>query len=464
MNIILNTDSYKASHYAQYPDGVRNISSYIEARAGGDLDEVCFFGLQAFLQEYLSKPITLRDIDEAEKVLTAHGVPFHKEGWDHIVRKHGGYLPLYIKALPEGSVVPCGTPLVQVETTDPECAWLVSYIETALLRAVWYPTTVASYSREVKKVLKSYLDETSDNADTVIPFMLHDFGARGVSSNESAAVGGGAHLVNFMGTDTVASLPWLREHYGIEMAGFSVPASEHSTMTSWGEENEADAYANMIDKFDGPGAIVSIVSDSYDLYNAIDNIFGGELKEKVLGMKGRLVVRPDSGDPMEVSMASVYKLGNAFGYTTNSKGYRVLNDKVRVLWGDGVNKDDIDKILAGLRKIGWSAENMVFGMGGGLLQAHTRDTARFAQKCNAMQDKDGVWHDVCKKPKTDGTKASKAGRQVVLKDADGNWTAAKLTDENQALDELEIAYYKQGSSDVTIRRQSFDSIRERAAL
>ncbi|MFG1490753.1 nicotinamide phosphoribosyltransferase domain-containing protein, partial [Oceanospirillum sp. HFRX-1_2] len=203
-NFILNTDSYKTSHYLQYPQGAEVVSSYIESR-GGDYAETLFFGLQAYIKETLSQPITAADIDEAEAVLTAHGLPFNRSGWQYILDTYQGYLPIDIQAVAEGSVVPTGNVLVQVKNTDANCAWLTSYIETSLLRAIWYPTTVATVSKACKNIIARYLDETADNSDG-LAFKLHDFGARGASSEESAALGGAAHLINFMGTDTLSGL------------------------------------------------------------------------------------------------------------------------------------------------------------------------------------------------------------------------------------------------------------------
>ena len=270
-NLILNTDSYKFSHYLQYPPETCAISSYVEARGHSDHAEVVFFGLQMFLKEYLSKPVTMADIDEAEAIVTAHGLPFNREGWTHIVKKHGGFLPLLIEALPEGTLVRRGVPVVQVVNTDPACFWLTSYIETALLRAIWYPSTVASNSRKVKQIIQPILEKTCDDPAAVLPFRLHDFGSRGTTSLEQAGIGGAAHLVNFMGTDTVTGVLYARRYYGAEMAGFSIPASEHSTMTSWGQEREAEAYANMIDRVGGKG-LYAVVWESYEISNAVSEI------------------------------------------------------------------------------------------------------------------------------------------------------------------------------------------------
>lgn len=412
-NLILNTDSYKFSHYLQYPPETQAISSYVEARGHSDHAEVLFFGLQMFLKEYLSKPVTLSDIDEAEAIVTAHGLPFNREGWEHIVLRHGGYLPLLIEALPEGTLVRRGVPVAQVVNTDPACFWLTSYIETALLRAIWYPSTVASNSRKVKQIIQPILEKTCDDPAAVLPFRLHDFGARGTTSFEQAGIGGVAHLVNFMGTDTVTGVLYARRYYGADMAGFSIPASEHSTMTSWGQDREAEAYGNMIDQFGSKG-LYAVVSDSYDINNAVSEIWGKQLKDRVQAAGGTLVVRPDSGDPVETPVQVVRQLAYAFGTHLNAKGYKVLDNSVRVIQGDGISPADIGLILGRLEAFGFSAENIAFGMGAGLLQRVNRDTYSFAMKANARQDTKGAWHDVYKRPATMNVKASKAGRQAVV--------------------------------------------------
>jgi len=417
MNLILNADSYKYSHFAQYPPETAAISAYIEARPGGLQDHVLFFGLQMFLKDYLSRAITMADVDEAEELILAHGLPFHRSGWETIVTRHAGMLPLLIEALPEGMVVPTGTPMVQVRNTDPDFFWLPTFLETALLRAVWYPSTVATISHGTRKIISASLQRTCDDPESVLPFRLHDFGARGTTSLEQAGLGGVAHLVSFLGTDTVSALVAARRFYHEPMAGFSIPAAEHSTMTSWGEDRETEAYRNMLTQFAGPGKTVAVVSDSYDLYRAVRKIWGEELKAEVEASGGTLVVRPDSGDATRVPVDTVEMLGEIFGFSLNGKGYKVLNPAVRVIQGDGITPATIRVILGRLEDRGWSAENIAFGMGAGLLQKVNRDTLRFAMKANARQDKDGDWHGINKHPKTDPGKASKRYRQAVVMDS-----------------------------------------------
>ena len=415
-NIMLNTDSYKASHFAQYPEGTEYVSSYIESR-GSDIDgwtQMTFFGLQMFLKEYMAEPFTQADIDEADEVLTAHGEPFNRDGWQYILNTHGGRLPVRIQAIPEGTNLPLGNVLVQIVNTDPNVPWLTSYLETALLRAVWYPTTVATQDLHIKSAIRAALNKTSDeDADVLIGFMLHDFGARGVSSKESAGLGGVAHLVHFMGTDTVESLRYARHFYGETMAGFSIPAAEHSTITVWGgPESEIDAFKRNIEMFGGEGKLYAVVSDSYDIFAACDK--WASLKEVILRKGGRLIVRPDSGHPPTVVVEVLNRLGEGFGYTVNSKGFKVLHDCVRVIQGDGINHESIQEILDNMEANGWSAENIAFGMGGAMLQHVNRDTLNFAMKASAAKVK-GFWRDVYKDPVTQSMKKSKRGRLALIK-------------------------------------------------
>lgn len=453
-NIILKTDSYKTSHYAQYPAGTTEVSSYIEARGGGT--STLFFGLQAWLKTL--RPIDIFDISLAADIYAAHGVPFNKPGWMHILNKHGGNLPLEIQALPEGMHVPISIPLVQVRNTDPTVPWLTSYMETAMLRSVWYPTTVATISDTCKGVIRIYLNLTADDPEGELPFKLHDFGARGASSSETAMLGGMAHLVNFMGTDTVEAIVGARRFYDIPMAGFSIPASEHSTITAWGQEGELDAYRNMLLAYPN-SPLIACVSDSYDIFNACDNIWGGVLKERVqrLGDNGRtLVIRPDSGDPKDTVLRVLDILFHRFGYTTNTKGYKVLPKYVRIIQGDGVNPCSIEEILSAMKAKGYSASNIAFGMGGALLQKCDRDTFKFAMKSNEVVvagTRRAIWKD----PFTDKGKRSKRGRQAVV-----NWSGIHSTLEAETPDEANLltTVWRDGSLLVD---HKFEDIRKRAA-
>jgi nicotinamide phosphoribosyltransferase len=414
-NLLFNTDSYKPSHWLQYPPNTTYTQSYLESR-GGKYGRTVMFGLQPILT-LLEKGITKENVEQAAQFYQLHGEPFNKEGWMYIVEKHGGKLPLKIRAVPEGMVVPTGNVLMTCENTDPNCYWLTSYFETMLMR-VWYPITVATQSWHCKQIIKQFLDETADDTAAEILFKLHDFGSRGVSSRESAAIGGAAHLVNFMGSDTVDGVVFANNHYNCGMAGFSIPAAEHSTITTYGRDKEVDAYRNMLKQFAKPGALVAVVSDSYDIYNAVGNIWGKQLKDEVIASGATVIIRPDSGKPSEVVLKCLQLLDENFGTTYNRKGFKVLN-YVRVIQGDGINEDSIREILQVAKNAGYSASNIAFGMGGALLQQVNRDTQRFAYKCSWAKI-DGKDVEVFKDPVTDPGKTSKKGKlDLVRRTADG---------------------------------------------
>jgi nicotinamide phosphoribosyltransferase len=404
-NLILCGDSYAMSHFNQYPPGMTRLVAYLESR-GGIFPTTTFFGLQAILKQYLMRPITFADIIEAKEFAAGHGEPFNEEGWTRVVTKHDGFAPLKIRAVPEGMTVPNHNVLMTVESTDPELAWMVSYWEALLVR-VWYPTTICTNSRESRKIILKALQETADDPSASIDFALHDFGARGVSSGETAEYGGGAHLVNFKGSDTMEAMLFHREYYHEKMAGYSIPAMQHSTVTAWGKENEVGAYRNMLAKYGKKGGIFAAVSDSFSIFNAIDQLWGTELRDAVIASGATLVVRPDSGNPPEIVVKCLQHLDAKFGSTVNSKGFRVLK-YVKVIQGDGVDHAMIRVICAAVKAAGYSMSNVAFGSGGGLLQAFTRDSLKFAFKASeATVDHARV--PVFKDPITDPGKKSKSG-------------------------------------------------------
>ena len=278
------------------------------------------------------------------------------------------------------------------------------------MQVVWYPTTVASQSYGIRKLINSWAEKTGGAKNN--PFALNDFGLRGVSSVESAELGGMAHLSVFQGSDNLAAIPAIRKYYGYD--GFvlgSVAATEHSETIMWGKENEVETYRHFLQM--NKDGILSIVIDSWDAYHAVDEIFGKELKKEILERNGITVFRPDSGNPPDVARYIANSLAKNFGYTTNDAGYKVLNPKVRIIYGDFIRYGMIDDILSALEEDGFSTDNIIFGMGGALLQGVNRDTFKFALKTSAV-DIDGVWHEVSKSPVGDQTKKSKGGRFSVV--------------------------------------------------
>jgi nicotinamide phosphoribosyltransferase len=463
-SILLNVDSYKLSQFKQDPAGLTNRFSYIESR-GGLWEQTVFFGLQMFLKEYLSKPITQEDIDFAEPLIKAHGLPFNRYGWEYILKEHGGYLPLRIKAAPEGLVIPTKNVLVTVENTDRKCAWLTSYVESSLLRSAWYTTTVATNSYESKRIILDYLIKTGD--PSLIDFKLVDFGIRGASSFETAGIGGLAHLVNFQATDNLTALLYGREYYNIDVAGYSIPASEHSIACSYAaiaskeiilsndSKNELTYIRQML-KFLDEYPMVALVGDAYDIYNFAELM--GSIKEEIIEKtKGGkfIVLRPDSGNPPEVVTRCLQILDKHFESVVNEKGFKVLN-WVRVIQGDGVTQDTIDRILYRAMNAGYSADNITFGQGGKLLQGVDRDTQKFAMKCSSIEVND-VQYDVFKAPITDMGKESKKGRITLYKNKNGFFTDLEgLTDYTEVLETV----FENGK---LVKEYTFEEVRQNAA-
>jgi nicotinamide phosphoribosyltransferase len=417
-NIIWTLDSYKQMHEPMYEDDTEIVYSYMEARKGATYDYTTFFGLQYILKEWLEGVVITKElIDEAEPVLREHfkynGDIWSRAKWDYIVEKHGGKLPVKIQAVKEGKNYPIGTPLITVQNTGGKpTKWITNALET-VLQQVWHPITVCTRSNLIMNIIRDYFNQTVDeNNHWLVDYYLHDFSQRGLSSMEEAGIGCMAHLVNSKGTDSLMAIPYAVNYYNANIDGlaYSVPASEHSIQTSLGKELEFDVTRNLIRKF--PNGILSIVSDSYDIENAV-RVYCTDMKQEIMGRNGKFVVRPDSprfeGDtPQDQVLWIAQQLWNGFGGTVNSKGYKVLDSHVGIIYGDSLTEVDIKNILETLKKNGFSAETCVFGCGSYLVRKLNRDTMRFAFKCSA-QKRNGIWHDIYKSPK-DITKASKKGR------------------------------------------------------
>lgn len=461
-NLILKTDSYKASQYKQYPEKSTKLHSYLESR-GGVYPETVFFGLQYLLKKYLSTPITIDDVEEAKSFFAIHGVDFNYDGWMYIAKDLKGKLPVIIRAVAEGAKVPTSNVLMTIESTDPKAFWVVNWLETLLLK-VWYPTTVATQSYFLRQSIYDALIKTSDDPDAEIDFKLHSFGYRGSSSEETASIGGAAELTSFKGTDTIAGVICANNYYDAGICGFSINASEHSTITSYGKEHEVDAYRNMIKQFGKPGAIFACVSDSYNIYSACENLWGGVLKEELINSGATLVVRPDSGDPVEIVLSCLEILDRKFGSTINSKGFKVLNN-VKIIQGDGVNPTSILSILKKVIDEGYSISNIAFGMGGASLQGSVvntlnRDTQKFAFKASFIEV-DGEARGVIKSPITDNGKRSKAGRLDLIKENEKYSTVVLSPQEEYHNLSVMMTIYKNGE---LLVNDNFETIRERVKL
>jgi len=403
----LLTDSYKLSHYTQYPKDMAWMQSYMESR-GGKYEDIVWFGLQYYLR-FMDSMFHKVDVDQLSfisSLAAQHGVPFNAIGWHRLVSELG-YLPLKIYAVPEGSIQKPHSVLMTIESTDPESAWLVNYMETLLMK-LWYSCTVATKAYHVRKIISKHYHSVGLPFNA---FAYHNFGDRGSTSVEAAMIGGMAHLTQFMGTDNFSSLSVLMSNYGVvENTGFSIPATEHSTVTSWGKEHEHTFIENYIESFKGtPYKMVACVLDSYDLMSAVK--FCCSLKDKVEHEDyPTLVMRPDSGNPLEIIPDMLQTMFQSKLSTTVQNGY-ILFDKYRIIWGDGISPEMIDLILSKVISMGYSPANIAFGSGGDLMQKVNRDTCKFAIKCCAIKLDDGTVREVYKEPKTDLSKTSKKGIQ-----------------------------------------------------
>ena len=453
INPLRKTDSYKPAHPLLYKPGTDYMQNYLEARTKSNVP-IKWFGAQAVVKEHLVEPFTHTDVIDMAIFCDAHyGRPdvFPERKFADLVMNNGGRWPVNIYSQEEGKRYLPGTPLLLVEpvTPNPEHFWTVGYIE-GVLSQTWYPTSVATNSAFMKDILREYLIKSSDykpgtpEFDGILNFMLHDFGFRGVSCVEQAGIGGMAHLLNFLGTDTMVGIDYARYYYNTNsMLGFSIPASEHSTWTSWGgPKGEAEAMRHMLDQF--PTGLIAGVSDSYDVQNAIRNIWGGQLKGMVLGRDGRLVIRLDSGNQKVSTQKNFEAAWEVFGGTINSKGFRVLNPRVRMIQGDGIDVNTLREIVVNLINHNIALENFAFGSGGGLLQKLDRDTHKFAIKCNMVRTA-GENIDVYKSP--------------MEFDADGNYVTSFKRSKSGDLRNtpgLRLIY----SNGQLFNQQKFDDMRE----
>jgi nicotinamide phosphoribosyltransferase len=467
-NLILLADAYKYAHHKFYYPGTTHIFSYLESR-GGMFDETIFFGLQYFLKEYLQgQAFTQQDLDEAgDFLLQVFGRDdvFDKSKFQYILDKYDGHLPVKIKAVAEGTAVPVHNVLMTIENTDPECFWLTNFLETLLMQ-VWYPCTVATLSNQIRKVVTQYYNETATaGAEAGIDFVLNDFGFRGVSSVESAKIGGAAHLLNFSGSDNLAGSGMAISYYNAEKVyGLSIPATEHSICTLLGREGELEIFKHVLKTF--PTGIIACVSDSYSIFKACEEYWGEELKNEILNRDGTLVIRPDSGDPIMTLLKIFEILFSKFGFTVNEKGYKVLPKQVRVIQGDGVNYEEIKKIYSALKTKGISAENLVLGMGGALLQKVDRDTQKFALKCSSAMI-NGKEVPVEKSPTemdaqgniTQSFKKSKGGLLKLIK-VDGAFKTVKQGDYPGIADQLQTVF----ENGKLINEMSFEQVKANVSL
>jgi nicotinic acid phosphoribosyltransferase len=422
----LMADSYKAAHFQMYPEAQKMVA-YGEFRAPykdlqGDQRFVCY-GIRYLVETYLNHRWTDADVDRARDFYATHNAgftpfPFPEELFRRFVRENKGYFPVKMQALREGTVAHIHVPVYQI-TAEGVYSRLVTFLETVLTH-VWYPCTVATLSRKCRELIaEGYRKSVDGDEGWRLDYALHDFGFRGVSCLQQAIIGGSAHLLSFHGSDNLPALFYCQEYLNDgRPVGSSVPASEHSVMTSF--PRERDAFEHLIRTY-GDG-VFSVVMDSYDYKRALEEIVPS-LKDEVLAAraktgKGFMVFRPDSGDPVEAVLMGLRAAESTFGVTHNKAGFRVPRSS-GVLQGDGISVTELRRILEAVTGAGFSAQSAVFGMGGGLLQKMNRDTMSFATKLSHIRYLNGSVKDVMKKPKTDSDKISLPGVLKVLRDAKG---------------------------------------------
>lgn len=483
MQALTATDFYKTDHRRQYPIGTNLVYSNLTARKSliPNIDHIVFFGLQGFVQKYLiqffneqffllrKEPAVAKYKRRLDNALGKGAVPV-----DHIERLWDlGYLPLHIKALPEGSRVPMRLPFVTIYNTNPDFFWLTNFIETLISSELWHPITSATIADKYRTLINGFADSTVGNRNFV-QWQGHDFSFRGMSGIESASISGAAHLLSFTGTDTIPAIDYLEDYYGAnsdkELIGASVPATEHSVMCMGQKESEIETYRRLITEV-YPSGIVSIVSDTWDYWKVLTE-YTPQLKEAILAREGKIVFRPDSGDPVKIIcgdpdaipgspewMGSVSILAEIFGTTETAKGFRTLNPHVGLIYGDSITLARAEEILIRLRAKGFSSDNIVFGIGSFTYQYVTRDTFGMAVK-STYGEVNGTPINIFKDPKTDdGMKKSAKGLLSLSKDRDEYKSKECCTWAEESTGELETVFL----DGKMIRIQTLADIRGRLA-
>lgn len=493
MNNALNSiDFYKSGHGKQYPDNTQMVYSTWIPRSlkhfkGSSVfdGKVVHFGLQVFIKDFLIKEFNETFFDQEKAVVVAQykrrmdnalgkdAVPV-----DHIEALHElGYLPIEIKSLPEGSKVNPKVATITVKNTLPEFFWLVNYIESVMSADIWKPSTVATIANDYVRSGKKFADETSDVGEFALPFQFHDFSFRGMSGRKDAMISGMGHLLSSSGTDTVPAIDaaelWYNADSSKELIGSSVPATEHSVMCMGSKEGEIGTFKRLINDL-YPSGIVSIVSDTWDFWQVVTE-FLPELKQDILNRKenelglAKVVIRPDSGDPVDiicgdesspvdhVRKGAIECLWEIFGGEINSKGYKELNPRIGLIYGDSITIERAEKIMSKLKDKGFSSTNVVFGVGSYTYQMITRDTCGFAMKATAGVV-DGTFKEIFKDPATDdGTKKSARG-YVRVELEDGEYVMYDQQTPEQEQSGCLQTVFKDGN---LIVDDTFQNIRER---
>lgn len=473
---MLMLDGYKFSHRPQFPKGTTRIYSNWTPRASRveGQDEVVFFGLQYFIQKYLveemQKGFFGRDREtvklEYQNFVDEYLGPGNNVGTDHIMELYDfGYVPLKFSALPEGTLCPLRVPMLTVENTHYKFFWLVNYFETLMSTVMWMPCTSATTAYRLRKLLNAAAERTGGDP-AFVQWQGHDFSMRGMSSVEAGALSGAGHLLSFTGTDTVPAIFLAKEYYeATGLIGMSVPASEHSVMSCGGHEAEAETFERLLKLY--PTGIVSIVSDTWDLWDVLETILPS-LASKIVRREGKLVVRPDSGDPVKILCGDkdskdkraqkgvIQLLWDSFGGSLNEKKLRVLNPKVGAIYGDSITFERAREITERLEANGYASTNIVLGVGSYTYQYVTRDTFGFAMKAT-WAEVNGDGRSLFKKPVTDnGEKNSARGRLAVLQD---EGERMYLSDQCSPIKEEKSLLQPVWMDGKFVRKQTFEEVR-----
>ena len=439
--IYLATDFYKLSHREQYPEGTTFVYSTLTPRSNKYApwsNEIVVFGLQYFIKEYLINRfnneffnIPLEEVVTTYENFVKHTLGKEEVYTEHLVQLHNlGYLPIKIEALPEGALAPMRCPIMTIQNTEPEFFWLTNFLETILSTTIWQPITSATLAYQYRKVLDNYAIKTTGSTAGV-EFQGHDFSLRGMSSEQSGMASGMGHLTSFQGTDTIPAIFGVHKYYGAPLdftTGASISATEHSVMCSYGQADELELFKHLLtDVY--PEGLFSVVSDTWDFWKVVTEYLPA-LKDIIISRDGKLVVRPDSGDPVKTIAGTKEKgetpeekgliecLWDTFGGVVNDKGYKVLDSHIGAIYGDSITLDRAKEIAARLEAKGFASTNIVFGIGSFSYQYHTRDDFGFAVKATYAVV-DGEERLLFKDPKTDdGTKRSQRGRVVVARKED----------------------------------------------
>lgn len=433
MNTLHLTDGYKVDHRNQYPKGTELVySNWTPRKSRVDgIDHIVFFGLQYFIKKYVIEDFEknffnrpkAEVVKEYKRRITNYLGP-DAITYEHVEELHDlGYLPVEFKALPEGILVPIRTPMFTVRNTKPEFFWLTNFMETLISCVLWLPCTSATTAFQYRRILNHYVNKTGGDQEFV-QWQGHDFSFRGMAGVEAAMMSGDGHLLCFSGTDTIPAIDFLEQYYNAdsdkELVGGSVPATEHSVMCMGTEDGEINTFRRLINDV-YPAGIVSIVSDTWDYWEVVTS-FIPKMKEEILARNGKVVIRPDSGDPVLIicgdpnapagspeHKGSVECLWETFGGTVSPQGFKLLDPHIGLIYGDSITIERCKEICQRLENKGFASTNVVFGIGSYTYQYVTRDTFGFAMKAT-YGEVNGEGREIFKNPKTDdGTKKSAKG-------------------------------------------------------